>query len=170
MPAKDLAKFPEGVPIFVDANVFHLYLRGPKSLRDKCTALLERVESGEVKGYTSALVLDELAYKLLLRRIEEVQRRNPLEVIEKNPSAIGESSSYVDEGLSIVLGIRGLEILAIERHHAEKFVAYMRKYSLLPRDALHLSSMMAIGCKDIASTDGDFDLIPGIVRWSPSAV
>jgi predicted nucleic acid-binding protein len=167
MPAKDLAEIPKGVPIFVDANVFHLYLRGPKSVRDKCRRLLERIERGELKGYTSTLVLDELAYKLLLRRIEETHRRNPLEVMEENPSAIGESSSYVDKGLNIVLGIRGIKVLAIGRHHAEEFVTYMRRYSLLPRDALHLSSMMTIGCKDIASTDEDFDLVPGVVRWSP---
>lgn len=167
VPAKDLAEVPKGLAIFLDANVFHLYLRGPKGIRDKCTRILERIERGEVKGYTSALVLDELAYKLLLRRIEETHRRNPLEVIEKTPSAIGESSNYVGEGLDIVLGIKGLEVLAVERHHAEEFVAYMKKYSLLSRDALHLSSMMAIGCKDIASTDEDFDSVPGIIRWSP---
>jgi len=167
MSAKNLAEVPKGVAIFVDANVFHLYLRGPKSIRDKCMGLLERIERGEVKGYTSALVLDELAYKLLLRRIEETHRRNPLEVIEEDPSAVGKSSNYVGEGLDIVLGIKGLEVLAVERHHAEEFVAYMKKYSLLPRDALHLSSMMAMGCKDIASADEDFDSVPGIIRWSP---
>jgi len=169
MSAKNLAEVPRGAAIFVDANVLHLYLRGPKSIRDKCTGLLERIEKGEVKGYTSALVLDELAYKLLLRRIEETHRRNPLAMIEERPSAIGEFSTYVDEGLNIVLGIKGLELLAIGRHHAEEFVAYMKKYSLLPRDALHLSSMMTIGCKNIASTDEDFDSIPGILRWSPSS-
>lgn len=167
MPAKDLTEVPKGSAIFVDANVFHLYLRGPRGIRDKCTRLLERIERGEVRGYTSALVLDELAYKLLLRRIEETHRRNPLEVMGEDPSAIGKSSTYVDEGLNIVLGIKGLEVLAVERRHVEEFVAHMKKYSLLPRDALHLSSMMAIGCKDIASTDGDFDSVPGIVRWSP---
>jgi predicted nucleic acid-binding protein len=167
MPAKNLAEVPKGAAIFVDANVFHLYLRGPKSVREVCTRLLERIERGELKGCTSSLVLDELAYKLLLRRIEETHRRNPLEVIEKDPSAIGESSAYVDEGLNIVLGIKNLEILAVERHQVKEFVTFMKKYSLLPRDALHLSSMMAIGCRDIASTDGDFDSVPGIIRWSP---
>jgi predicted nucleic acid-binding protein len=167
MPAKNLTDVLRGAAIFVDANVFHLYLRGPKSVREVCTQLLERIERGELNGCTSSLVLDELAYKLLLRRIEETHRRNPLEVIEKDPSAIGEASAYVDEGLNILLGIKNLEIMPVERHQVEELATYMKKYSLLPRDALHLSSMMTIGCRDIASTDKYFDSIPGITRWSP---
>ncbi len=47
--AKALARIPKGTSIFVDANIFHLYLRGPKPIRDICTEFLERIEKGELK-------------------------------------------------------------------------------------------------------------------------
>ena len=165
--AKSLADIPKGSSVFIDANIFHLYLRGPKNLRRDCTSFLERVEKGEVRGSTSVLVLDELAYKLLLKRIEETYHQNPLDVIEKDPTAISKASNYVGEGLEIILGIEKLDVLSVEREHLRELTTFMMRSSLLPRDALHLSVMSAVGSKDIASTDEDFDRVPEIVRWTP---
>jgi len=162
-----LAKFPRGASIFVDANIFHMYLRGPRRIRDVCTAFLERIERGEVEGYTSTLVLDELAYKLMLKRIEELYRRNPLEVLRVKREIIAEVTPYVEEGINIVLGIEGLQILSVELLHLEIFTECMKNYSLLPRDALHVAVMTSVNCRNIASADEDFDAVPSIVRWSP---
>ena len=127
----------------------------------------EMVEKGEIKGYTSTLVLDELAYKLLLRKIEDLYGRNPLEVLRERREAIAQATPYVEEGLNIILGIRGLKILSIGPSHIAYFTEYMKNYSLLPRDALHLTLMISIGCRNIASADKDFDTVPFITRWSP---
>jgi predicted nucleic acid-binding protein len=89
-----------------------------------------------------------------------------LEVITRNPLAVSETSDYVERGLEIVLGIQKLEILSVERFHIQGLITFMR-YSLLPRDALHLSVMSAVRCRDIASIDEDFDKVPEIVRWAP---
>jgi len=162
-----LGEVPKGALIFIDANIFHLYLRGPRIVRDVCTDFLERVESGEIKGCTSPLVLDELSYKLLLRRIEELYKKNPLQILKSQREVIVEVTPYIEEGLEIILGIEGLQILDINRSHLEEFTELMRKYSLLPRDALHVAVMTSINCRNIASADKDFDLIPFISRWSP---
>jgi len=140
-------------------------LRGPKDLRETCAEFLERIEAGEVKGYTSPLVIDELAYKLLLRRIEETHERNPLAVIEEKPETIAEASYYVEEGLAIILGIENLEVTNIRRPHTEVFTTHMTHYSLLPSDAMHLAVMVTMNCKNIASADGDFDRVLEVVRW-----
>lgn len=165
MVARKLAELPRGSLVFIDANVLHLYLRGPKDLRETCAEFLERIEAGEVKGYTSPLVIDELAYKLLLKRIEETHDRNPLAVIEEKPVTITEASHYVEEGLAIILGIENLGVVSINRHHTEVFTFYMTKYSLLPSDAMHLAVMVTMNCKNIASTDDDFDRVPEVVKW-----
>jgi len=162
-----LAELPQGVKVFIDTNIFHLYLRGPRLVRESCTAFLERVESGEIEGYTSTLVLDELAYKLLLKRIEEQYRQNPLKIIRERRNVIAEAVPYVEEGLNIVLGIEKLRVIGIERTHLEEFTEYMSDYLLLPRDALHVALMKTIDCENIASADKDFDVVPGIIRWSP---
>jgi len=166
--AKLLSEVPDGTLIFIDANIFHLYLRGPEAPRRGCTEFLERVERGRVEGVTSPLVLDELAYKLLLINIEERFRRNPLLVIRENPAAVSEAAGYVGRGLSIVLGIENLTVLGLERLHAEELTTFMERHSLLPRDSLHLAVMFIAGCRDIASADRDFDRAETITRWSPT--
>lgn len=49
-------------------------------------------------GYASTLVLDELACKLMLRQIEELYKRNPLDVLKEGREAIAEASYYVEKG------------------------------------------------------------------------
>ena len=164
---KKLSEFPKNNSIFIDANIFHLYLRGPKKIQEICTNFLEKIERKEITGYTSPLVLDELAYKLLLKKIEEKFQENPINILRKNPKVISNFSNYVELGLDTILGIENLKIIDISKEHVENMVDYMKKYLLLPRDALHLSVMLAINCKNIASTDDDFDRAPMITRWTP---
>lgn len=165
--AKPLADIPKGSIVFLDANILHFYLRGPERVRMTCTLLLERVEGKDVSGYTSTLVLDELMYKILLRMVEEKYQRNPLAILQGKPEEIGVHAREVRRAVNIVLGIAGLNILGVEKCHVEEAVDYMEKYSMLPRDAIHLSVMKSIGCKDLASADGDFDRVVDLNRWTP---
>jgi predicted nucleic acid-binding protein len=164
---KPLADIPKGKSVFLDANVFHFYLRGPDSLQKACMLLLERIERKDVVGYTSTLVLDELIYKILLKKIEEKHRTNPFVVLQKDPKEIGAHSQEIRNALEIVLGIEGITVLAVERHHVEESIEFMQRYSILPRDAIHLSVMKSIDCKDMASADSDFDIVADLNRWSP---
>ena len=138
---KKLSEFPKNNSIFIDANIFHLYLRGPKKIQEICTNFLEK--------------------------IEEKFQENPINILRKNPKVISNFSNYVELGLDTILGIENLKIIDISKEHVENLVDYMKKYLLLPRDALHLSVMLAINCKNIASTDDDFDRAPMITRWTP---
>jgi predicted nucleic acid-binding protein len=165
--AKRLGSIPAGIAVFIDANVFHFYLRGPKDVRKESTKFLERIENGEISGYTSTLVLDELMYKILLRKIEEKHKQNPLIIIEKNFDEIGKNASYVKEAIEIVLGISELKILEVTMEDLQNAADLMELFSLLPRDAVHLSVMLSHGIKDIASSDNDFDRVKDLTRWTP---
>jgi predicted nucleic acid-binding protein len=167
--ANHLSKLPRGKSIFLDANIFHFYLRGPVEIQKGCTSLLQRVERREIHGVTSSLVLDEVMYKILLKTIEDKHRMNPLDVIRKSFEQIGVQSKEIHKALDIILGIEGLEVLAVDRHHIETSVDYMEKFSLLPRDSIHLSIMKSIHCSDIATGDSDFDRVFDIGRWTPLA-
>jgi len=103
----------------------------------------------------------------MLRRVEELYRRNPLKVLKENRKVVAEVAPYVEKGISIILGMEGLQILSVEPFHLEDFIEYMKNYSLPPRDSLHIAVMTSINCMNIASADEDFDAIPGIVRWTP---
>jgi len=165
--ARPLADLPKGKVVFVDSNIFHFFLRGPGSLQRACTAFLERIEAKEIKGYTSALVLDELIYKILLKKVEEKHRKNPLVVLQDHPEEVSVHSREIRRAVEIVLGIEALDVLAVEKSHIEDAVDQMQKHSVLPRDAIHLSVMSSLNCHDIASADGDFDRVADIIRWTP---
>lgn len=165
--ARRLRSIPIGRAIFIDANVFHFYLRGPEDIRKECTKFLERVEKEEILGYTSVLVLDELMYKILLRTIEERHEKNPLVIIEHDFEAIGRNSSYVKQAIELVLGINGLNVLDVTKEDLHNSPDIMESFSLLPRDAVHLSIMLDHGISDIASSDKDFDRVKDLTRWAP---
>ena len=164
---KHLSRISQGGTVFLDTNILHFYLRGPEDLRKDCTLFLERIDEKGITGFTSSLVLDELMYKILLKKIEEKYRRNPLDVIQKSFEEIGVQSIEVRKALNIILGIEGLNILSVTRAHIEESVDFMQKYSVLPRDAIHLSVMKSIECTDLASADSDFDRVLTINRWTP---
>lgn len=165
--ARALADLPKGRVVFIDSSIFHFYLRGPGSLQGVCTAFLERIEAKEIKGCTSALVLDELIYKILLKKVEEKHRKNPLVVLQNHPEEVSAHSGEIRRAVGILLGIEALDVLAVEKSHIEDAVDQMQEYSVLPRDAIHLAVMGSLNCHDIASADSDFDRVTDINRWTP---
>ena len=63
---------PAGQTVFVDANVF-VYDFGPDpSFGPPSRSLLERIERGDLTGYVSAQVLNDVAYRLMT--LEACQR------------------------------------------------------------------------------------------------
>ncbi len=162
-----LGKISSGRAVFIDANIFHFYLRGPTAQQKACTDLLQKVETGDVAGYTSTLVLDELIYKILLKKIEEKYKRNPLDILQRSPEEASAHSQDLRRVVNTVMGINGLTVLAVEARHIEESVDHIQKYSLLPRDAVHLSVMDTIECTDLASADTDFDRVTNLNRWTP---
>ena len=77
------------------------------------------------------------------------------------------AAGYARKGLEIVLAIENLEILPVKTEHLQAAAHIMEKYSLLPRDAVHIAVMRETGIQDIASADTDFDTINNITRWTP---
>ena len=165
--AGQLTDIPPGRAVFIDANIFHFYLRGPNIIQKACTSLLQRIERKEMVGYTSTLVLDELIYKLLLKKIEEKYKRNPLEILQRSPEEASAHSPDLRRAINSVMGIEGLTVLAVEARHIEESIDYIQKHSLLPRDAVHLSVINTIECTDLASADTDFDKVTNLNRWTP---
>lgn len=92
---------------------------------------------------------------------------NPLDVLRNSFEEVGRQSAKVRQALNTVLGIQGLNILSVGRNHVEESVDFMQAYSVLPRDAFHLSVMRSKECTNLASADGDFDRVPNIDRWTP---
>jgi len=165
---KSLEEIPRGERVFVDANIFHLYFRGPESIKKQCGDFMGRIARGEIFGYTSVLVLDEFIYKILLRLIEVDYGKNPIEVLRGGKfDVVRKYSGVVSSLLNEILSTKNMEVLSVDREDVLSACVMLGNTGLLPRDAIHLAVMYRNNIRVMVSMDPDFDVVDGIVRYSP---
>ena len=59
------ASIPAGAAVFVDANTFIYHFTNDPKYGVACTQLLKRVELQQVRGFTSAHVMADVAHRLM---------------------------------------------------------------------------------------------------------
>lgn len=106
-----LAELSDGSAVFIDANVFVYHFVGASP---QCTGLLARCETREVRGVTSAVVLAEVAHRLMM--IEAVQRRlvtsgNVARKLARRPELVKQLTVY--EASIQAIPSMGVEIVAL---------------------------------------------------------
>ncbi len=129
-----LAGIPEGSTVFIDANVFVYHFVGASA---QCTALLARCETSEVRGSTSALVLAEVAHRLMM--IEAVKRRvvssgNVARKLAGRPELVRQLTIY--EASIQAISSMGVEIMALTEVTIQLGLRHQRRYGLLTNDSL----------------------------------
>jgi len=113
----------------------------------ECYDFLDRLsDARETLSYVSTLALDEVVFTLIQLKVgEDYPERGFWDVYRENPQVIqpylGELRALVDR-LSIDPRIR---IVGMEPEFIHVALDYMESYSLLPRDALHLTTMARYG-------------------------
>jgi len=131
-----LEEFKSG-DAFIDTNIF-LYnsLQIQKYLKS-CKNFLSRIESGEINGFTSVLVLNEVWYKLLVAKViekYEVERKDVKGFIKKTPDVfkLSEPKRAVNDIEHFV------KILPTPSEAIALAKEYSTKYLLLTSDAIIL--------------------------------
>lgn len=164
----NLARIPAGQSVFIDANVF-VYNFGPDpSYGPPSRDLLERIEQGEVEGYVSAHVLNDVAYRLMSLEACQVfgwpyegigrqLRRHPIEIHKLR---------RFRQALDEIVGI-GVRVLSVSVEHVLLAADLSRTHGLFSGDALIVAMMQSRGLTNLASSDADFDRVPAIVRYAP---
>ena len=67
--------------LYVDTNIWYMYLRADSTTRPVLTTFVGRVVRGSCEAYVGIPVLDELFYRLLLARIRDATGGHPLELL-----------------------------------------------------------------------------------------
>src|SRR6185437_10895256 len=159
---------PSGQAVFVDANIFLYYFRPDPILGPPCDQLLQRIENGDIQGYTSAHVLNEMVHRLMT---EEAHQRfgwpmnGMARRLRTHPAQVRSLSrprQAIDE-----LTVIGLQILPITGGQVSRSVDHSNQHGLLSSDALIVSVMQHHGLQALASHDADFDRVPGLTRYAP---
>ena len=166
---ESLDKFPVKGQIFVDANIF---LHHAFDLNESSVRFLQRIERGEVKAYTSLLVLEEVFFKLLVQQSSNLLSKVTLEKVKtllkdkkarkKIFSPLFRYLKYLD-----ILKTGGLKVIGLVEEDVERAIYIAGQWGLLTADALHLAVMERKEIINLASADSDFEVIKGITLWKP---
>ena len=131
--------------VYLDSNVFLyaiLYDEASNPKAKRAADILRQVEEGTLRGFTSLLTWDEVVWVVWRTTgYDYALRAGALLLRIPNLSFVG-----VDE--KIILRAQDL----VERH------------GLKPRDAIHVSTAMLIGERELVSDDSDLDGIKDIER------
>jgi uncharacterized protein len=130
---------------YVDSNVFLypvLYSADTEPKAKKAKDILQKIESGEIAAATSTLTWDEVVW-----------------VVTKH---LGRADG-IEQGKKL-LGFPNLEFINVDEGVIAQAQTLMGKYTLSPRDAIHIACAINKKTKTILSDDEDFDQIKEIKR------
>lgn len=125
---------------FVDSNVIINHLEGKLDLSEL---------RGKYTLYTNAIIFSEV-FMVYLKAITGKKSYE----LKKNPELIIEKKDELEE-LSMLFEI--FEELEINKEVRSLAYEFIKKYGLLPNDALILATCKFYGVKQLISFDGDFE-------------
>lgn len=160
---------PDGSAVFLDANIFVYHFSGPTKYTVPCGQLLQRIETGGISGFTSALVMAETLHRLMI--IEAVatlqlEPKTAIRYLKENPKQVTRLTQHllVPDSIQAI----GIEILPLEFDDIRISAGIKKDYGLLTNDALNLALMRRHRLTCIASNDADFERVADLLVWKPA--
>jgi len=152
-----------GHTLYLDTMAFYVFLRSSEPAAQR---LFARIETGDLRAFTSVLTFDELTYKLLLALVRNHYPGSPLEHLRDQEQAmIAEFYPRLAPLLEQLLTYQHLTLVDVTTADVTRMGENIGRYHLRPRDALHLAAMQACNCFDLLSHDADFDRVPTVQRY-----
>lgn len=158
----------EGTSVFIDANIFIYHFIYETAESQLCTSLLKRIENGELKGFTSTVVLAEISHRLMVfEAIEKykVESRKAVRFLKEHPGKLKSLTKHLDA----VNEIRemGIHLMAVEPQDIFASLTLQKKYGFLTNDSINLHLMLKDSIFNIASNDPDFERVDLITLYKP---
>jgi predicted nucleic acid-binding protein len=155
---------------YLDTDFIYAHLRSERGrtlgpVEDWRARVLNEI--GDGAGVISALVLDELAYRLVLAWLRDDSDGDPLSTYRADSR---KTMRAMRRRLTAAWGAvdsLGLELRASDRSVVGAAQSLMARPGLAPRDAFHAAHALEAGCEMIASSDSGFDGVPGLRRVAP---
>jgi predicted nucleic acid-binding protein len=166
---KNLKDFGGKEPVFIDANIF---LHHAFDLKSDSVEFLKKVETVNLKAFTSALVIEEITFKLLIQSASNFLPRVNLQKVKtllqdkvKRKEVIAPVEAY----RSYINRLKdfGLKVLDLTDEDMKRALQISKKYGLVTADASHVAVMQRTGIRSLASDDSDFQVVKEITVWSP---
>ena len=149
-----LDRIPAASRVFLDSTIFIYHATGSSN---QCRALLERCETGDVKGTTSAVVLAEVAHRLMM--IEAVAAGlatagNVGKKLRARPELVRRLRIYQEQVERIPL--MGVDVAPLELGALVRSADLRRQHGLFVNDSLVVAAAREARVDVLASADRDF--------------
>jgi predicted nucleic acid-binding protein len=154
---------------YLDTNFLYTHLRSkpasaPGPIETWRRSVLAEVASDG--GVISALVLDELAYRLILAWLRDDGVEDPLSRYRAEPQLTMRTVARLTTTWRAVESL-SLELCPTDQAVVARAQGLMAKPGLSPRDAFHAAHALVAACGLIASTDSAFEQVPGLSCLAP---
>lgn len=154
---------------YLDTNFVYAHLRSKRggTLGSVETWRAKVLGEMEDAGVISALVIDELAYRLVLAWLRDDGDSDPLTSYRSNPAAVMSSMRRRLTSTWRAVDSLGLELQATNGAVTDRAKSLMSRPALAPRDAFHAAHAITAGCTLIASSDPAFARVSGLRLLAP---
>ncbi len=158
-----------GDAVFVDANTLTYHFQPHPVWGPPCSGLLQRIENRELTGFTSTHVLSEVSHRLMTIQASALFGWASAGIgnrLRTNPTQVQQLTAFrkaIDQILQ-----SNLQVLAVPPVLLATAAALSQQIGLLTNDGLIVAVMQVHGLSKIASSDTDFDRVPGLTRYGPA--
>lgn len=154
---------------YLDTNFLYAHLRSKRG------GSLGPVEAWRARvlgelgdgGVISALVFDELAYRLVLAWLRDDGDSDPLSTYRADPGTAMRVARRRLNATWRAVDLLTLQLQPTDHAVIDRAKALMARPGLAPRDAFHAAHALEAGCGLIASSDVSFDRVSGLQRLAP---
>lgn len=163
-----LADITNDTRVFIDSNIFIYHFSNFEPFAASCLKLFQRIEDGDISGYTSTVVLAEVLHRLMVIEAAkkfDIQPKNVVRYLKENPNKI---SSLTDHPKSLDFIERiGVTILPVNAHDLKVSIDLKKEFGLLTIDAINVSVIKNNDLTALASNDGDYDRVKFLTQYRP---
>lgn len=154
---------------YLDTNFLYAHLRSKRgrALGPVETWRAQVLDELDGSGVISGLVLDELAYRLVLAWLRDDGDRDPLSTYRTDPGSAMKTAQRRLTATWRAIDLLALELQSTDHPVIETAKFLMARPGLAPRDAFHAAHALEAGCELIASSDAGFDRVSGLRRLAP---
>jgi predicted nucleic acid-binding protein len=130
--------------------------------------LLTRIEDQEIRAFTSTHVLSEVAHHLMTLEAATLFGWSSRIVsrLKQQPAKIQQLTAF-RKSIETVAQLN-LQVLTVLPDSITVAAGLSQQHGLLSNDALIVAVMQLHGLTHLASSDADFDRVPGITRYAPA--
>ncbi len=160
-----LEEISPGERVFIDAPIFVYHFTG---VSESCKGLLERCETREITGMTSAFVVAEVAHRLMtIVAVREglVTPGNVVKKLRNRPEAVKRLKRCTQCVGTIPL--MAVEVGPVDLGALLRSREWRERHGLLVNDSLVVQSAVDQRVTALATADRDFERVEGLEVYRP---